>query len=365
MSETGSKFSLLIDLAKEPSSEKRRELLREVTDIFLSQPTERSENESAMFDEIVGAIAQDMALQVRAELAKKIAVSPAPLRRTARRFAFDKIEVAKHVLEKSASLTETDILEVIAAASQEHMMSVTRRSDIGEAVSSALVDRGEDRVVASLLSNNSAKIGRETFERVADRAKESPVLHAPFVRNQHVPLDLLNEVYLQVETGLRQEIMKKFDKVSPEALEEALRNSRDRLSEAYGALPTDFKEGATRVADLEKRGGLKPPALVMLLRENQRTAFTIAFAKLVDIEFGAAQRLIDAKDLDALAILARSASFDRALFVTLCMLIGGDTYGMSKAEAFGQLYERVTPLAAQRAVRFWKVRANTRSEAVA
>ena len=52
--------------------------------------------------------------------------------------------------------------------------------------------------------------------------------------------------------------------------------------------------------------------LVQLLRENKRTAFLLAFAKLVDIEFDLGRRLVDVKDIDALAMLCRGAGFDRA-----------------------------------------------------
>ncbi|MEZ6030194.1 MAG: DUF2336 domain-containing protein [Hyphomonadaceae bacterium] len=90
----------------------------------------------------------------------------------------DHIEVARPVIERSHALTEKDILDVIEQKSQDHMMAVTKRPDIGENVSSALVAKGEDRVVASLLENRTARMDRRTFEAVADRAQVSPVLRS-------------------------------------------------------------------------------------------------------------------------------------------------------------------------------------------
>ncbi|MBK8837249.1 MAG: DUF2336 domain-containing protein [Hyphomonadaceae bacterium] len=357
MAAPANNFALLLDLAKEGSSEKRRELLRQITDVFLADPPERSDRESMLFDEIVGAVAADLETQVRIELARKVAVSDVPVQRTARRLAMDVIEVARPVLEHSKALSEADLIDVIQAKSQDHMMAVTKRPHIGENVSSALVSKGEDRVVASLLENPTARMNRETFERVAERAEVSRVLHAPFVRNAHVPLDLLNNVYLKVEHNLRREIMRKFHGVSPAELEAALEASRNHLSSAYGALPDDFQAAKDHIATLEKRNPLSPPVLVQLLRENKRTAFVLAFAKLVDIEFDLSRRLVEAKDIDALAMLCRGAGFDRGLFVTLCITILNDGGGLSKAEKYGQLYEQVPVAAAQRALRFWKVRA--------
>ena len=357
MAGNANNFALLLDLAREGSSEKRRELLRQITDVFLAHPEQRSENESVLFDEIVGAVAQDLETQVRIELSRKVAESSAPLRRTARRLAMDDIAVAAPVIEKSKSLTETDILEVIDKKSQDHMMAVTRRPDIGDKVSSALVEKGEDRVVASLLQNNTALLDRQTYQRVAERAETSPVLHAPLVRNANVPLDMLNTVYLRVELDLRREIMRKFHGVSPAELEAALEASRNHLSSAYGALPADYSAAKDLVTKLDKAGSLKPAILVQLLREERRTAFGIAFAQLVDVEFDLAQRLVDGKDLDALAMLCRGAGFDRGLFVTICIMIAGSEGGIGKTQEYGQIYEQVPVAAAQRALRFWKVRA--------
>ena len=60
MAGNANNFALLLDLAKEGSSEKRRELLRQITDVFLADPPERSDRESMLFDEIVGAVASDL-----------------------------------------------------------------------------------------------------------------------------------------------------------------------------------------------------------------------------------------------------------------------------------------------------------------
>ena len=106
-------FALLVDLARETSSEKRRELLRQVTDVFLEDDTSRTDTEAGLFDEIFDAVAADMEVQVRAELARKIANSQAPLGRTARRLALDEIEVARPVIERSTALTQKDSLDVI------------------------------------------------------------------------------------------------------------------------------------------------------------------------------------------------------------------------------------------------------------
>ena len=357
MADSASNFALLIELAKENSGEKRRELLRKVTDAFLSASEPRSEREAELFDEIVGAVAADLETQVRVELAHKVAASRLQVRRTARRLAFDTIDVARPVLEGSRALTQSDLVEVIHHTTQDHMMAVTRRPDLGEKASSALVAKGNDTVVASLLQNPRARISRETYERVADRTQASSVLHAPFVRHKNVPLDLLNAVYVRVSAELRREIVGKFQGATDEDVEAALEASREHLSTEYGALPRDYQLAKEYVDDLQKRSALQPSSLEIMLRDNKHTSFIIAFARLVDIDFELASRLVEVRDIDGIAMLSRAAGFSRDVFVNLAMIILGGGGGLSKAERYSQLYEQVPVAAAQRALRFWKVRA--------
>lgn len=365
VSDPGGNFSLLIDLAKEHSSEKRRELLRKITDTFLASSEPRSEREAELFDEIVGVVAADLETQVRVELAHKVAASKLAIRRTARRLAFDTIEVARPVLERSRALTQSDLVDVIHQTTQDHMMAVTKRPDIGESASSALVAKGNDTVVASLLQNPLARISRETYERVTDRVQASPALHAPFVRRKQVPLDLLNAVYVRVSADLRRDIIGKFQGASEQEIESALEASREHLASEYGALPRDYQLAKEYVDDLQKRAVLQPSSLQAMLRDNKHTSFLIAFARLVDVGYDLVSRLVEARDIDGLAILSRAAGFPRDVFITLAMMILGGGGGLAKAERYGQLYEQVSVAAAQRAMRFWKIRAGAGQAAAA
>ena len=355
-----SKFTMLTDFAKKTSSEGRRELLRTVTDVLLRDRQGGTDTDLAAFDEVLSAVASDFSAQVRIEVARLIASSLAPFSHTARRFALDDIEIAEPVLRHSHALTELDLLDVITQKSQGHMLAVTTRADISQKISHALVEHGGDPVVVALLENDEAKIADATYEAVAVRAQGSTALHAPFVRRQGVPSNLLNEVYLKVEPKLRSEILQKFEHLSAAELDTAFKRSRDRLSKIYHALPNDYDSARKRIDTIQSRGELAPPLLIALLREGKgsRTAFKLAFSRLVGVEFELIDRVIEARDVDAVALLCRGAGFERAIFVTLAIIFDNPDHRMYAAEDVGRMYESVPIYAAQRALRFWKTRAN-------
>jgi uncharacterized protein (DUF2336 family) len=352
-----SRFAMLADLAKETTSEGRRELLRRVTEA-LDPAAPLAPKDIAEFDDILAVIASDFSAQIRAQIARLVASSLSPFSHTAHRFALDEIDVARPVLENSEALSEDTLLKVVCQKSQDHMMAVTRRRRISEAVSQALVERGNDAVVTSLLTNQKAEIGSQAYDMVAKRAETSTVLQAPLVRRSGVPIELLNGLYMKVEADLRREIVSKFASISPEELEAAFQRTRARVSSSYNQ-PEDFELSKRRIDRMARKGELIPPVLVALMREgpSARTSFKIAFAQLTDIDYPVIDRVVEEGDLDALALLCRGGHFDRALFVSLAVGLDRSDRALAGAEEFGNLYESVPVQAAQRAIRFWKVRA--------
>jgi uncharacterized protein (DUF2336 family) len=335
----------------------RKELLRQVTQA-LGQ-TGHTSGELVAYDNLLSKLASDYSTQVRAELAKLVAKSNSIFTCSAQLFAMDEIEAAGPVLEQFGALSDSTLLRVISEKSQGHLLAVTRRRTITEHVSQALVEKGNDQVVSALLENGGACINAATFEAVAPRAQTCDTLQAPLVNRTDIPISLLNNLYVTVEKALRPEIVRRIGSLSPGDIETAFQNSRDNISKVHGDVPADMRSATKRIDALKKQGGLLPPFLITLLREVSvsRTAFKLAFARLVDVPYGLIQRVVDGRDLDTLALLCRGSNFERAFFVSLAMVLDGQDRGLGGVKTFAELYESVPVLAAERAIRFWKVRA--------
>ena len=75
------------------------------------------------------------------------------------------------------------------------------------------------------------------------------------------------------------------------------------------------------------------------------------------MDYDLVERVVEGPDLDTIALLCRGSQFDRALFISLAVGLRHAENALAGAEDFGKLYESVPVQAAQRAIRFWKVRA--------
>ncbi len=353
---SASPLDALIALSKETSSDKRRDVLRSVTDLFLTTPDTGRAAVSQVFDGVLSGLAAEMETEVRAELATRLApVAHAP-RRLALSLAKDTITVAAPLLTRSRALTPDDLLDVVRSQGQEHLRLVSGRDDLTEAVSDVIVDRGDDATLGVLLQNAEAPISREGYEKVVDRAQVAPALHAAVVNRTHLPPDLLNEMYFVVEQRLRERIAARNEAMDPAALDAALSVGRNRLATRDGALPADYADAERHVAALMKSDGVPAPGVLAgFLRHNQKTRFLVALAAAADVDFATVRRIIERQDLDALAIICRAADYDNALYYTLAVLITEDRT-RTRLEDYQRRYNELPRETAQRTLRFWRMR---------
>jgi len=356
----------LIELAKEPSSERRRELLRQVTDLFFSGDQAHPPGEMALFDDVLTHLSSEMEEAVRAELAERMADTAAPPRRLLRGLAADAIAVAAPVLTRSSALSEDDLLRVAQTRDQDHLRAISRRFQVSEAVSEAIVERADDKTLDVLIRNDGAELSRTAHETVVDRAAVNPALHEAVVARQALPPDLLNEMYFLVEARLRDQILEKNAQMDPAKLDAALASGRKRVATRDGALPADYARAEAAVQAKKASGGIGPSTLAAFLRNGETTQFLIALSELADVDFHTARRILDRRELDALAIICKAADFDRALFLTFAVLIlGQDENAMGRAQEYGQLYSDLPRDAAARTIRFWRMRRQTGDVAAA
>ncbi|MBS0384564.1 MAG: DUF2336 domain-containing protein [Proteobacteria bacterium] len=360
---SSSRFAKLVDLARTADSAKRRELLREVTDLFFETNGQRSARESALFDDVLQLVAAEMQEGVLAELAEMFAdAADAPVG-LMRDLANHSYEVARPVLQRSRALDDQTLVQIVNYQSQNHIKAVAQRADVSEAVSDAIVRFGDDHALEALIRNDTAKISRGGMETAVDRARRSTLLHESVVARRDLPLDLLNEMYFVVETRLRDQILQRNASVDPRTLDAALTKARERMRQNVGDMSTEAKNALAFIQSKRKSGDLNARLLVSLYREAKQLHFLYGLAEVTGVDHDTVADLLKRQDVDGLAMICRAANVERPLFVTLAVLACGGDGAMDKAEEFGRMYNAVPVEAAQRAVRFFKVRKGAERDA--
>jgi uncharacterized protein (DUF2336 family) len=351
-----SRFGKLIELARTADSAQRRELLREVTDLFFETSGSRNDRESQLFGDVLQLVAAEMQDGVLADFAERFADAddaPVALMRDLANHAF---EVAAPVLTRSKALDDQTLLQIVGNQSQQHIKAVAQRESVSEALSDAIVQLGDDNALDALMRNEGADISRTSMEAAVDRARRNAVLHEAVVTRQDLPIDLLNDMYFVVETSLREQIMQRNASVDPAALDAALAKARERLKRTVGDLSAEAKNAMGFIQSKKAAGELNARMLVSLYREAKQMHFLYGLAEVTGVDPETVSGILERRDVEALAMLCRAAGVERPLFVTLAVLTCGGEEAMNRAEEFGRMYINVPVEAAQRAVRFFKVR---------
>jgi uncharacterized protein (DUF2336 family) len=353
---SSSRFGKLIELARTADSAQRRELLREVTDLFFETSGSRNDRESQLFGDVLQLVAAEMQDGVLAEFAERFADAddaPVGLMRDLANHAF---EVAAPVLTRSKALDDQALLQIVGNQGQQHLKAVAQRETVSEALSDAIVQHGDDHALDALMRNEGADISRTSMEAAVDRARRNAVLHEAVVTRQDLPLDLLNDMYFVVEASLREQIMQRNASVDPAALDAALAKARERLKRTVGDLSAEAKNAMGFIQSKKAAGELNARMLVSLYREAKQMHFLYGLAEVTGVDAETVSGMLERRDVEALAMLCRAAAVERPLFVTLAVLTCGGEDAMNRAEEFGRMYINVPVEAAQRAVRFFKMR---------
>lgn len=363
MSGEQSRLKQLIALAKEDSAEKRGVLLREITDVFMAAPDRYTSSEMQHFDVIMSKVTENVEAQLRRQIAEKLADAPTAPKGLLRQLALDEIIVAEPVLKRSVALSEEDLIRVIRQRGQEHMKAISERREIPETVTAALVDRGDKNVLVSVAGNKGAKLNTETMEKLVEHSRTIAELQAPMAGRYDLPPQLLTQMYFFVSSALKKEILKRSDMLDPALIDEAVEANRQKIltsavAEAQGSV------GAARafIRDRIAQNALNESLLKDLVEARKATEFLYGFSHYVGIDTSTSQRILGDRSWESLAIACRASGLERQTFAKIVVGLQKTPDEQQKALRILDLYLKIPQEAAERVMRFWRVRAQAVGE---
>jgi uncharacterized protein (DUF2336 family) len=113
-------------------------------------------------------ISAEIEMSARALLAHRLAKMPrAPVAISRALASDDEIEVTGPMLEKSPHLATEILVATARTKSQKHLLAISRRKALEEAVTDVLVERGDQPVVLSTACNPGKRSRATRFGRAA------------------------------------------------------------------------------------------------------------------------------------------------------------------------------------------------------
>jgi uncharacterized protein (DUF2336 family) len=350
----------LVRLAEEQSSDGRRELLREITDLFVDNQGAVGDKESSDFATIIGQLVLDVEMDVRKHVAEQLCSLDNAPRDVVTMLANDEIDVARPMLENSPVLKNADLIKIVKERSQSHLATVAGRPEVNGDVADALVENGDDQVLETLVSNQGATLTRAAAATVIARSETNTSLQEPLVSRSDLPPDLVNQMYFWVSDQLRERILSETQDLDESLLDGMLKDAQSSVihdldgDPGAAAAPSDAEKFIRRKLLLKQ---LDAALLVELMRDGRKAEFLEGFARLAGLDNETVDKILSDKSQQALAIACKACGIESNDFTALARLIG-DERGDGDTNIFEviQMYEKIPMVAVQRTMRFWRVR---------
>ena len=159
---------------------RRVETLRRVTDLFLNNTIDYSDEQITVFDDVFNCLIEQRDISAKALLARRLApIAKAPPH-IIHTLAFDdQIEIAAPVLSQSERLGDDQLVANARSKSQAHLLAISTRKVLSGAVTDVLVERGNDEVIRSTVNNPGAEFSEQGFTRLVERAEDNDSIAHP------------------------------------------------------------------------------------------------------------------------------------------------------------------------------------------
>ncbi|HZS63581.1 MAG TPA: DUF2336 domain-containing protein [Xanthobacteraceae bacterium] len=352
----GSLIPELEEVLQHGSREKRAEALKRITSLFVDGAPAYTDEHVGLFDDVFGLLIAEIETKARAELSAKLApVENAPARTVQKLAQDDDITVAGPVLTRSNCLDETALLNIAKSKGQAHLLAISNRGEIGEAVADVLVSRGDRMVARTVADNRRARLSETAFSTLVKRAEGDGILAEKVGLRPDIPDHLFRALLMQATDVVQKRLLVK---AKPETAAE-IRRVLAKVSHEIGAKapPRDYKSAQRIVQQMQQTGALGERELAEFAEAGRFEETVVALAVLCQVPLEVVDRLLCAERADPVLILCKSAGFSwptvRAIMVARPGKQGTSSQGLDDARAN---LERLSASTAQRVVRFWQVR---------
>ncbi|MGA2290460.1 DUF2336 domain-containing protein [Bradyrhizobium sp.] len=299
--------------------ESRTRALWHTTDLLIAG--RYSADEIWTFGEVIGRLADEIEVAARAQLARRLArVAHAPVN-IIHKLAFDdSIDVAGPVLRESERLDAAALVANARSKGQPHLLAISERKSLDEAVTDVLVTRGNWDVVNTVAQNKGARFSEFGFLHMIQRAEGDAILAGQMGQRRDIP----RHVFQQLIAKASEEVKKRLEGERPDLMNQV----QSSVAEVTGALQSKFGPASKSyfvakrlVTKQHQQGNLNENSISGYARSHRLDEVTIGLSLLCVLPGDVIERALFDRDREMLLILAKALDF--AWETTMALLFLG------------------------------------------
>ncbi|MGY3453159.1 DUF2336 domain-containing protein [Bradyrhizobium sp. USDA 4353] len=299
---------------------RRAEILERVTDLFVVGSGQFNEEHVDLFDHVLFKLLDNVAVAARAQLGSRLAVLPDAPPRLIKLLANDEtIAVAGPVLRQSDRLDEQTLVATAQSRGQEHLLAISGRRILTEAVTDVLVDRGDQAVVSNTANNDGARFSDHGFSGLVTKASDDPGLAMKLWSRPDSPREVLVRLFVEASDAVRNQLAT-ADSSRSEIVELAVAQASGHLQAAARTRSTDFANAKAYVEQLHASGQLHEAQLHGFAKEGSFDKVTLALSLMCKLPLDIVERAFARKQPDQLLVLAKALDLSWVTTTTLLFM---------------------------------------------
>ncbi len=347
-----------LELAIEHGSPQRRaEILSAVTDLFVHGSVRFSDDEIALFDDVLTRLALEIEVSVRSLLARRLApIAKGPPNIIRILATDDEISVACPILVQSELIDEATLVQCARSKTQEHLLAISRRKSLSEVVTDVLVERGNKQVVLSTAKNPGAKFSANGFSRLVKRSTGDDALAECVGSRPDIPHPLFLALLATASELVRSKLIAEKPHIRRE-IDQAVAKVAGDIRAAANAGSTNYEEVRAAV-QLKFDSGELNDATVQSFAESKRFEETIiALTYLCNVPVEVVEQALIQDQLDMILVLAKAAKLSWATTkLLLSFPIRQRRIASGEIEQCLASFERLNAATAEHIIEFYRLR---------
>jgi uncharacterized protein (DUF2336 family) len=338
-------------------SGRRAETLQRVTDLFVTTVSRNSPDQVALYDEVMGRLVAELETSAKATFGHRMANIPEAPPRVIRKLALDEaVEVAAPVLLHFERLDESTLIDAAKTRGNGHLMAISRRKVLPEAVTDVLVERGDSAVALSTARNPGAKfsdLGYSTLVRrsEADQGLALAVWARPEIPRQH---------RLQLFARASEAVRSKFASADPRKaalIRGMVASASDEIQAKARDTDTRYAAARAQVEALRAAGRLDEAQLAAFARAGDFDSAAVALSIMTDLPIGPVERALVNDRPEQVFILTKALGLTWETTEAILTLDPGFGRGPKRdLEACRETFGRLQATTATKALHFYRLR---------
>lgn len=344
------------------STEKRVETLRRVTDLFLYEADHLDETQVAVFDDVLCRLIKRIEIKALVELSGRLApIDYAPIEVIQRLARNDEIAVAAPVLTQSPRLTSSDLVEIAGSKSQKHLLAISVRSELEEAVTDALLDRRDREVTHALACNAGARFSENGFSAMVHDAEDDASLAEELGQRIDIPPRLLRGLVLKATEAVRAKLLAHAPPLTKREVERVLGKVSNEVARK-ATTTRDFTRAQQNILLMKREGRLNEAALLEFANRRLYEQMVAALSMLSAASIDLIAALMQSGRSGGLLIPCKVADLSwPTVAVLLQNRFAHHTVSEADLAQAKEDYRKLSHASAQRTLRFWEVRTKAAS----